>query len=106
MELLDKESSIEIKKRKENLQQMITEFDKLKDEGKLSEAWQQLIATLKYANDTLKCSANILKRISDKMPKELSGKLDKAIECAEEDEIEDKKSIKKMIVIPKNPTIN
>lgn len=93
----------ELLERKEKLNNMLAEFNKLKDEKKWLEAWSQLIATLNYANETLRYSAGLLKNIQTKIPfsdakvqEELSRIANKPVPATP----------KKMIVIPKKQVIN
>lgn len=101
----------ELNMRKETLNAHLAKFNQLKNESRWSEAWNQLLITLNYANDTLKYSANLLKNISQKMP-EITPKTMKTIDNLAK-EIDGKNSglpstspPKKMIVIPKKPSIN
>lgn len=58
---MDQITSEEINRRKETLNSMYAEFNRLKEEKKWSEAWDQLIKTLNYANETMKFAAELIK---------------------------------------------
>ena len=106
MSEIDSKTKNELNTRKEILNKHLAKFNQLKNECKWSEAWNQLLITLNYANDTLKYSANLLKNISQKMPqlspeqqKKISSLTNQTNTCA-------KKTRKKMIVIPKKQNIH
>lgn len=120
-----------LREKKEKLNEMVGKFHQLKNDGNWAAAWEQLINTLKYANETLKCSADCLNEICGKdilTPEQieelgktrerLSNCLNSSLTSDQIDEIDKTKKLskavedsekltpKKMIVIPKNPTIN
>lgn len=65
---IDDKSKNELNHRKEVLNKHLAKFNQLKNECRWSEAWNQLLVALNYANDTLKYSTNLLKNISQKKP--------------------------------------
>jgi len=67
MDETDDKIKIELNTRNEVLNQHLAKFNDLKNDGRWSEAWNQLLITLNYANETLKYSAKLLKNISSKM---------------------------------------
>ena len=105
---MDQSITEELNKRKETLNTHLAKFDQLKKEGRWSEAWNQLLITLNYANDTLKYSADLLKSLSgtsevqeesiDKVVNTIDNKT-KGLEKPKPSE-----PFNKMIVIPKNPS--
>jgi len=100
---IDAKTKNELSIRKETLNKHLTKFNQLKKECKWSEAWNQLLITLNYANDTLRYSSNLLKNISQKMPQltpEQQAKISNLTKSAS------KPQIKKMIVIPKKQNIH
>lgn len=103
----------ELNTRKEILNKHLAKFNQLKNECKWSEAWNQLLITLNYANDTLKYSANLLKNISQKMPQLTPEQQNKISNLVKQHTIQVPNSTttpttttKKMIVIPKKQTVN
>lgn len=115
MSEIDSKTKNELNTRKEILNKHLAKFNQLKNECKWSEAWNQLLVTLNYANDTLKYSSNLLKNISQKMP-QLSLEQKQRIEnltgscqtCTATEQLKQnkKKPRKKMIVIPKHQSIH
>lgn len=121
--IIDQQIKRELDTRKETLDRHLAKFNQLKSENKWSEAWNQLLITLNYANDTLKYSSSVLKDISNKMPSisqtsqsepDQSDSMqanseDKPIQVtAEEKPVTNDSNIsmKKMIVIPKHPSVH
>ena len=92
----------ELDRRKEELNKHYDKFKKLKEDGKWAEAWEQLIVTLNYANETLKYSSKVLKDMN--MNDDVKIEIDNEIEKLDNDLNE--KSGLTMIVIPKEPTIH
>jgi len=99
--------------RKEQLEEHLNKYNKLKAEGNWSAAWEQLTITLTYATETLKCSANILKDIKTKLPDAsnlLVADERDTLECCSNDTCDwrkdDKKKIPKMIVVPKSQQVH
>jgi len=97
----------ELSKRKEVLNGLYEEFNRLKSEEKWEEAWKQLIKTLQYANETLKLSAEILRKTllsqSDECIDDLE---DKSKPLMKEEVPAENRFEKKMIVIPKVQNIH
>ena len=91
---------------KETLNRNFAKFKQLKNECKWSEAWNQLLITLNYANDTLKYSANLLKNISQKMPQLSPEQHNKIANLTKQTTMSTNKTQKKMIVIPKKQNIH
>jgi len=103
MPTVDSKTKNELNTRKEILNKHLAKFNQFKNECKWSEAWNQLLITLNYANDTLEYSASLLKNISQKMP-QLSQK--QKDEVANLTNTTSSKPQKKMVVIPKNQRIH
>lgn len=120
-EVVNKSTKDELNIRKEILNKHLAEFNRLKQAGNWSAAWQQLLVTLNYANDTLKYSANLLGDISNKMPqlspeqqskiekltnrcKNISPRLQEKIKSAGLPT--EKSKSKKMIIIPKKQNVH
>lgn len=108
----DNKIKIELNTRKDVLNQHLAKFNQLKNEGRWSEAWNQLLITLNYANETLKYSAALLKNISYKMP-QVNTEQQKNFADSHEQTLENKHSpqkankyAKKMIVVPKKQNIH
>jgi len=98
---------------KETLNSHLEKFNSLKNEKKYSEAWKQLLVTLKYANSTLDYAKNILEETGKKLKPKPSGPLKKNnsrihnMESSENSFTEASKDLnKKMIVIPRVTTIH
>lgn len=96
----------ELNTRKEILNKHLEKFNQLKNECKWSEAWNQLLITLSYANDTLKYSANLLKNISQKMPQLTPEQQKKIANLSNQTITHTNTPHKKMIVIPKKQNIH
>ncbi len=103
---MDSKTRNELNTRKEILNKHLAMFNRLKNECKWSEAWNQLLITLNYANDTLKYSANLLKNISQKMPGLSPEQQQKIAELTNHATTSTDKAKKNMIVIPKKPNIH
>jgi len=100
---MEQDVKAELNERKETLNNMLAEFNKLKGEERWAEAWSQLIATLNYANETLKYSAGLLKNISQRMPQITPEQQEKISTLADKTPTT---TTPKMIVIPKKQTVN
>ena len=83
--------------RKEKLDSHFKKFQELKKKipGKNNEAWEQLLTTLMYVNDTLRELTDRLKKI--KRANSSSSPLQPTAS---------KQKLKKIIAIPKNPNIH
>jgi len=118
---MEQVSRNELNQRKETLDKMLAKFKQLKKESKWSEAWKQLIATMQYANDSLKYSADLLKQIktTPEQMKEANGiinrisdKISKLGENLKREFAEsgfwplEKPTAKKMLVIPRKQNIH
>lgn len=108
----DDKIKIELNNRKEVLNQHLDKFNQLKSEGRWSEAWNQLLTILNYANETLKYSAALLKNINHKIPKTDPIKV-AVITKKPEDEISKTNPKKpcdhsgsKMVVVPKQQNVH
>lgn len=90
----------ELNRRKEILKEKAAKFDKLKDEGRWAEAWTQLLDTLNYADDSLKYSLSYLKNLSEKTSNLNQDTKNRIYSI--------KKPLrqKKMVVIPRNPSVH
>ena len=106
MSEIDSKTKNELNTRKEILNKHLAKFNQLKNECKWSEAWNQLLITLNYANDTLKYSANLLKNISQKMPQLSPEQQKKIATLTNHTTTCTNKTQKKMIVIPKKQNIH
>ncbi|MGA1868776.1 MAG: hypothetical protein ACMUJM_09510 [bacterium] len=106
MSEIDSKTKNELNTRKEILNKHLAKFNQLKNECKWSEAWNQLLITLNYANDTLKYSANLLKNISQKMPQLNQEQQQKIANLTKQTMRQSTKTQKKMIVIPKKQNIH
>lgn len=123
---MDQDISRQLNERKETLNNHLAKFNQLKNEGRWTEAWNQLLVTLNYASETLKFSSKLIKDLENDIPDEdkliannlistlesktgdLASKiLDKAKEIGGPVSTkEETPQPKKMIVIPKHPNIH
>jgi len=106
MSEIDNKTKNELNVRKEILNKHLARFNQLKNESRWSEAWNQLLITLNYANDTLKYSANLLKSISQKMPQLTPEQQTKISSLTKQTMKRTNATQKKMIIIPKKQNIH
>jgi len=106
---MDQSIMEELNKRKETLDAHLVKFNQLKQDGRWSEAWTQLIITLNYANETLKYSADLIKDL-DITSDEQKESIDTVVNTidSKSKNLEEPKNepFRKMIVIPKNSSMH